>query len=217
MAVHTTFDDTAVAPVERRTVSRGHLAGSERLWALAFVTPYVAVFLAFVVYPICYGLWLGSSPASYAQLFAEKNTLIYLLIAVNLKLFLALLLSGFFMRKGWLNRIVLLIFLLPWAVPGIPSYISIHWMLNGQWGLVNKLTATGEALAGAQALAAEISVNGPLAVAMTKRVMTEAPGWPAAEVWSRQRELLEIVIASNDAREGAQAFADKRPPLWSGS
>ena len=146
MAIHTTFDDAALAPIERRTVSRGRLARSERFWALAFVTPYMAVFVAFVVYPIGYGLWLGSNPASYRQLFADpvypsavRNTLIYLLLAVNLKLFLALLLSGFFMRKGWLNKAVLLIFLLPWAVPGIPSYISIHWMLNGQWGLINNI------------------------------------------------------------------------------
>jgi multiple sugar transport system permease protein len=122
------------------------LNGSDRLWALAFATPYVAVFLAFVIYPICYGLWLGSNPASYRQLFADPvypsallNTLIYLLVAVNLKLFLALLLSGFFMRKGWWSKGVLLIFILPWAVPAIPSYISIHWMLNSQWGLVNNV------------------------------------------------------------------------------
>ena len=99
-----------------------------------------------MIYPICYGLWLGSDPASYRQLFADPvypsallNTLIYLLVAVNLKLFLALLLSGFFMRKGWWTKTLLLIFILPWAVPAIPSYISIHWMLNGQWGLVNNV------------------------------------------------------------------------------
>ena len=146
MAVSTTIDNPALAPVERRSVSHDRLVGPDGLWALAFVTPYIAVFLAFVVYPVCYGLWLGSDPASYRQLFADpvypsavRNTLIYLLLAVNLKLFLALLLSGFFMRKGWRIKMVLLIFLLPWAVPGIPSYISIHWMLNGQWGLVNNI------------------------------------------------------------------------------
>lgn len=146
MAVTTTIDNPELAPVERQTARRRGLVGSDRLWALAFVTPYIAVFLAFVIYPICYGLWLGSDPASYRQLFADpvypsalRNTLIYLLIAVNLKLFLALLLSGFFMRKGWGIKTVLLIFLLPWAVPGVPSYISIHWMLNGQWGLINNI------------------------------------------------------------------------------
>jgi multiple sugar transport system permease protein len=146
MAVTSTIENPALARPEKRTASWTGLNGSDRLWALAFATPYVAVFLAFVIYPICYGLWLGSNPASYRQLFADPvypsallNTLIYLLVAVNLKLFLALLLSGFFMRKGWWSKGVLLIFILPWAVPAIPSYISIHWMLNSQWGLVNNV------------------------------------------------------------------------------
>jgi multiple sugar transport system permease protein len=146
MAISSTIENPTVARPERRSARRGGLVGSDRLWALAFVTPYIAVFLAFVVYPICYGLWLGSDPASYRQLFADPvypsallNTLIYLLVAVNLKLFLALLLSGFFMRKGWRTKTLLLIFILPWAVPAIPSYISIHWMLNSQWGLVNNV------------------------------------------------------------------------------
>ena len=60
-------------------------------------------------------------------------------VGVNLKLFLALLLSGFFMRKEWWVRALLLVFILPWAVPAIPTFISIHWMLNGQWGLINNL------------------------------------------------------------------------------
>jgi multiple sugar transport system permease protein len=144
MALSSTIDHPTVASAAKRSARRGPLLGSDRLWALAFVTPYVAVFFAFVIYPIGYGLWLGSDPASYRQLLADPvypsallNTLIYLLIAVNLKLFLALLLSGFFMRKGWWTKTLLLIFILPWAVPAIPGYISIHWMLNGQWGLVN--------------------------------------------------------------------------------
>jgi multiple sugar transport system permease protein len=146
MAISSTIDNPTVASAEKRSARRGALLGSDRLWALAFVTPYIAVFLAFVIYPILYGLWLGSDPASYRQLFADPvypsallNTLIYLLVAVNLKLFLALLLSGFFMRKGWWTKTLLLIFILPWAVPAIPSYISIHWMLNSQWGLVNNV------------------------------------------------------------------------------
>jgi len=125
MAITSTIDNPAVVSAEKRPVRRGPLLGPDRLWALAFATPYVAVFLAFVIYPICYGLWLGSDPASYRQLFADPvypsallNTLIYLLVAVNL---------------------MLLIFILPWAVPAIPSYISIHWMLNSQWGLVNNM------------------------------------------------------------------------------
>ena len=85
-----------------------------------------------------------------------------------------------------------------------------------QWGLVNRLTAPGQALDGALALARTIAANGPLAVQTSKQVMTQAPAWPADEVWARQRALLEQVIASEDAREGALAFAEKRAPVWSG-
>ena len=123
---------------------RGGLQGSEFTWAVAFVVPYIAVFLAFVVYPVFYGLWMGSNPALYAEVFSDPiyqhtvvNTLIFLAFGVNLKLFLALLLSGFFMRPGWWTKALLLVFVLPWAVPALPTFISIHWMLNGEWGLVN--------------------------------------------------------------------------------
>ena len=51
---------------------------------------------------------------------------------------MALLLSGFFMRKGWWVKALLVIFILPWAVPALPTFLSIHWMLNGQWGLVGQ-------------------------------------------------------------------------------
>jgi multiple sugar transport system permease protein len=123
---------------------RGGLQGSEFTWAVAFVVPYIAVFLAFVVYPACYGLWMGSDPALYPEVFSDPiylntvvNTAVFLAFGVNVKLFLALLLSGFFMRPGWWTKTLLLIFVLPWAVPALPTYISIHWMLNGEWGLVN--------------------------------------------------------------------------------
>ena len=107
----------------------------------------------------------------------------------------------------------------------IPRQIALEYALTGelmpaaqarQWGLVNRLTAPGGALDGARALARGIAANGPLAVQMTKRVMTESPAWPAAEVWTRQRVMLEQVIASSDAREGALAFSEKRAPRWSG-
>ena len=146
MAVSTTIDNAALRPVVSRQIRRPSLVGGDHLWALAFATPYIAVFFAFVIYPVGYGFWLGSDPASYRQLWADPvfpsavlNTLIYLLVAVNVKLILALLLSGLFMRKGLWIKTLLLIFILPWAVPGIPSFISIHWMLNSQWGLINNM------------------------------------------------------------------------------
>jgi multiple sugar transport system permease protein len=130
----------------RRQLRRLGLQGSEFTWAVAFVIPYVGVFLAFVAYPVAYGLWLGSDPALYAELMSEPiyqrtvvNTTLYLVIGVNLKMFGALLLSGFFMRRGWWVKGLLIIYVLPWAVPALPSFMSIHWMLNGQWGLLNNV------------------------------------------------------------------------------
>lgn len=107
----------------------------------------------------------------------------------------------------------------------IPRQIALEYALTGalmpagearQWGLVNRLTAPGGALDGARALAQTIAANGPMAVRMTKRVMAEAPTWAPGELWARQRELLEQVIGSNDAREGALAFSEKRVPRWTG-
>jgi multiple sugar transport system permease protein len=142
-----TFPRQALAPARpRRRLWRGHLQGSEYAWALAFCVPYVAVFLAFVVYPVAFGIWMGSEASLYETLFDDPiylrtvvNTALFLGVAINLKLFLALLLSGFFMRRGWWNKALLMIFVLPWAVPALPTYISIHWMLNGEFGLLNSL------------------------------------------------------------------------------
>ena len=82
------------------------------------------------------------------------------------------------------------------------------------FGLVNRLTADGRALAEAVALARQITENGPLAVAATKRVISESGDWPAGEAFERQRPISEAIRASQDAVEGARAFADKRKPVW---
>src|SRR5438045_3250810 len=72
-------------------------------WGLILIAPYVLVFLVFVVYPVGYGLWLARHPASYVKLvedpiFARSvvNTLVFLVIGINLKMIVALVLSGFF-------------------------------------------------------------------------------------------------------------------------
>lgn len=128
---------------------RRRWAGLDRadfVWALAFLVPYVLTFLLFVLYPIAYGLWMGSSPALYTDLFSDPiyqetaiNTLIYVVVGVNLRMLMALGLSGFFMRKRWWIKALLIVFILPWAVPALPTFLSIHWMLNGDWGLINNL------------------------------------------------------------------------------
>jgi enoyl-CoA hydratase len=107
----------------------------------------------------------------------------------------------------------------------IPAQIALEYALTGEhfsaidaraWGLVNRICAPGQALAGAVELAQAILRNGPLGVQMTKRIMNEARSWPADEVWDRQRGLVESVLATDDAREGALAFAEKRSPQWRG-
>jgi enoyl-CoA hydratase len=84
-------------------------------------------------------------------------------------------------------------------------------------GLVNRLTAPGQALAAARAIAGLVAANGPLAVAATKQILYESRHWPTAEAFDRQRELSEPVRRSDDAQEGARAFLEKRAPVWNGS
>lgn len=85
------------------------------------------------------------------------------------------------------------------------------------WGLVNVVTEPGEALTGALELAERITENGPLAVAVTKDVIVQSAGWSTDEMWDKQTELIIPVFTSNDAKEGAIAFAQKRKPQWTGT
>ncbi|MCX5544741.1 crotonase/enoyl-CoA hydratase family protein [Paraburkholderia sp. CNPSo 3076] len=107
----------------------------------------------------------------------------------------------------------------------LPERIAMELVLTGdmfgaqrafEFGLVNRLTAPGEALAGALKLAQKIVANGPLAVAASKRVMRESRDWSSAQMFARQREITDPVFASTDAREGAAAFAEKRRAVWQG-
>lgn len=109
-------------------------------------------------------------------------------------------------------------------LPGrIPPQIAMEYTLTGdplpateahRWGLVNRLTPAGGALAAAHELAERIAANAPLSVRTTKRLVNRGPGWSEREAWERQRSLLEIVVHSADAREGSAAFVEKRDPVW---
>ena len=108
----------------------------------------------------------------------------------------------------------------------IPYAIAMELALTGdslpaarahELGLVNVLAEPGTALDEAIALAEKIAANGPLAVAATKRIIVESRGWSRDTMFADQNKILMPVFASNDAKEGAIAFAEKRPARWTGT
>jgi enoyl-CoA hydratase len=107
----------------------------------------------------------------------------------------------------------------------IPYHVAMELALTGepidadraaQLGLVTRLAEPGAAVDTALELAAVLVANGPLALAATKRIVVEQAAWSPDEAWERQREIAGPVMGSEDAREGAIAFAEKREPQWKG-
>jgi enoyl-CoA hydratase/carnithine racemase len=82
-------------------------------------------------------------------------------------------------------------------------------------GFVNRVTE-GAAMDAAMELAASVAANGPLALKATKKIINERPDWNSDEMWKKQYEISGSVFTSEDAREGATAFAEKRKPNWQG-
>ena len=135
-----TVSARAAAPVAARRLSPWEF------WGRVLVLPYLLVFVVFVLFPVGYGLWLARNPASYVRLAEDPiffrtavNTLVFLVVAINIKMVVALGLSGFFaQQRAWIRWLSVL-FILPWAVPSIPTILSVRFMLNPEWGVINTL------------------------------------------------------------------------------
>jgi multiple sugar transport system permease protein len=112
-----------------------------------FSLPLILLFLAFVVYPLYFEVTQALDRYTYEVLFNDPiyvqtviNTLVYVGVAVNVKLFLALLLSGLLESDGRATRFLSAIFLLPWAIPVLPGILSVRWMMSSQWGILNLIS-----------------------------------------------------------------------------
>ena len=135
---------TMAAPLAPPSAATSGHTRDRALWGAVMLAPYVLVFAVMVVYPVAYGLWIGLDLDAYRRLFADPiflrtvlNTIIFVFVAVNLKFLIALALSGFFVaQRAWV-RFVLVLFILPWAVPSIPTILSFRVMLNPETGMVN--------------------------------------------------------------------------------
>jgi multiple sugar transport system permease protein len=120
---------------------------SRNLQGLLFSLPLILLFLAFVVYPLYFEVTQALDRYTYEVLFNDPiyvqtiiNTIVYVGIAVNVKLFLALLLSGLLESDSRATRLLSAIFLLPWAIPVLPGVLSVRWMMSSQWGILNLIS-----------------------------------------------------------------------------
>ena len=107
----------------------------------------------------------------------------------------------------------------------VPRALALEMLLTGdpvdaaraaQIGLVNHVVDDGQALTAAIELAERIAANGPLALIATKQIASGGADWPADQRWAQMAALIAPVFTSEDAKEGARAFAEKRPPIWQG-
>ena len=144
---------TAAPSITAAVRTSGGGMDATQFWGLLFLAPYILVFLVFVIYPVGYGLWIARHPESYVKLvedpvFARSvvNTLVFVIAGINIKMMIALVLSGFFVTARWWIKWLSALFILPWALPSIPTILSFRFMLNPEWGIINQtiFRLTGE-------------------------------------------------------------------------
>jgi enoyl-CoA hydratase len=107
----------------------------------------------------------------------------------------------------------------------MPYHAAMQMALTGapldaerlqELGVVSAVTEPGRALEASLRLAESIAANGPLAVLASKRIIQAQADWATTEMWERQAEISDPVLVSEDAREGAVAFKERRAPVWHG-
>jgi enoyl-CoA hydratase len=107
----------------------------------------------------------------------------------------------------------------------LPRNVAMELALTGdpiaaerayELGMVNRLAEPGHALDTALELAAQIAVNAPLGLIGSKRILNESLDWPDSEFFERQQPISGPIFDSEDAKEGATAFSEKRAPVWQG-
>jgi len=107
----------------------------------------------------------------------------------------------------------------------MPYHVVMELALTGdtlpaerfhEFGVVNHLAEPGSAVEVALELADRLAKNGPLALAASKQILQEQWDWSSAEMWEKQIAISGPVFASEDAKEGASAFKEKRDPVWRG-
>jgi enoyl-CoA hydratase len=107
----------------------------------------------------------------------------------------------------------------------LPGAIAMELALTGETitaergaelGLVNRLAEPGQALETALELAGALAANAPLALRASKTILRQQWSWDDEAFWSKQGEMVAPVFGSDDAIEGATAFAEKRDPNWKG-
>jgi enoyl-CoA hydratase/carnithine racemase len=107
----------------------------------------------------------------------------------------------------------------------MPYHVVMELALTGdpmpaerffEFGVVNRLAEPGSAVDVAFELAERLAKNGPLALLASKQILQEQYDWSSAEMWEKQGAISGPVFASDDSKEGANAFKEKREPVWKG-
>jgi multiple sugar transport system permease protein len=190
---------------------------SRTLHGFLFTSPLLFLFAAFVIYPMVMGVYYAADLDNFRAIFGDPvfratlaNTFWYVVVAVNVKLVIALWLSGILDYPFWSIRILAALFLIPWAVPALPGILSFRWMLNSQWGIFNHLL-TKVGLASVPWLAQHDTALGAV---MVFHIWKYLPFWTIIFLAGRRAIASELYeAAAIDGASTAQNFVYVTFPL----